>query len=80
MADITALFFSYAADRMSGRTRRFQIGNGVTIEEFFHQELAEALHEPIAAFLFSVNAEWASIDQVLQDGDELAVIPPVSGG
>ncbi len=80
MAKITALFFSYAADRMSGRRRQFDIGDGATIEELFDQALAPTLREPIGAFMFSVNADWADRKTVLHDGDELAVIPPVSGG
>lgn len=80
MAEITTLFFSYAADRMSGRSRQFQVEEGLTIEGLFNQQLAPALKEPIGAFLFSVNAEWADKRRVLHDGDELAVIPPVSGG
>jgi molybdopterin converting factor subunit 1 len=32
--------------------------------------------EPVVA----VNQEYASIEQVLEDGDELALIPPVAGG
>lgn len=31
-------------------------------------------------FATAVNAEYVDQDLVLQDGDELALIPPVSGG
>ncbi len=28
----------------------------------------------------AVNQEYASVDSVVQDGDEVALLPPVSGG
>jgi len=80
MAEITTLFFSYAADRMSTRRRQFSVAPGTTIAAFYRQHLAEPLSEPIDTFLFSVNRQWADRERVLADGDELAVIPPVSGG
>ncbi len=33
-----------------------------------------------AATLWAVNQEYAPADSVLHDGDEVAIIPPVSGG
>ena len=30
--------------------------------------------------LLAVNAEYASADRPLADGDEIAIIPPVAGG
>jgi MoaE-MoaD fusion protein len=30
--------------------------------------------------LLAVNAEYASADQALAEGDEVAIIPPVAGG
>ena len=33
-----------------------------------------------APVLIAVNSEYASEEAVLQDGDEVAFIPPVSGG
>ena len=32
------------------------------------------------SYLTAVNMEYASIDTELKDGDEVAIIPPVSGG
>jgi molybdopterin converting factor subunit 1 len=29
---------------------------------------------------FAVNGTWTSAERVLEDGDELALLPPVSGG
>jgi MoaE-MoaD fusion protein len=50
-------------------------------------ELMAALgdeHPPVAAYrgrlVISVNAERAPLDRVLRDGDEVALLPPVSGG
>ena len=39
-----------------------------------------ALARYLAASMVMVNQEYAARDQVLQDGDEVALIPPVSGG
>lgn len=51
------------------------------IEAFTH--LAE-LHPAIAVYLprvsAAVNREYVRSDHILADGDELALIPPVSGG
>ena len=32
------------------------------------------------SFAFAVNASYAPADRPLEDGDEVALIPPVSGG
>ncbi len=80
MRDITVLFFSYAADRMNGRSRRYAVADGTTVETLFNEKLAPVLGDAIGQFRFSVNAAWADPSRVLADGDEVAVIPPVSGG
>ena len=41
---------------------------------------ALALGEEPTGLLYAVNKEYAARDQVLADGDEVALIPPVSGG
>jgi molybdopterin converting factor subunit 1 len=45
---------------------------------------AIAMEKPLKDFLsrvaYAVNRSYVSADTVLNDGDELALIPPVSGG
>ncbi|MEO6968186.1 MAG: molybdopterin converting factor subunit 1 [Rhodanobacteraceae bacterium] len=38
------------------------------------------LTQPIAQLRIAVNGGFASLDHVLADGDEVAFLPPVSGG
>ena len=34
----------------------------------------------LAAFMIAVNGEYAKPDMIVKPGDEVAIIPPVSGG
>jgi molybdopterin converting factor small subunit len=36
--------------------------------------------ELMRSIAVAVNRDYARLDQVLQDGDEVALLPPVSGG
>lgn len=55
---------------------------GERLDEFLKSFLAEyprlAAHRD--TMLLAVNHEFASADAVLHDGDEVALLPPVSGG
>jgi molybdopterin converting factor small subunit len=78
--EITVLFFSFAADRMNCRERQYPLEKPCSVAEFFDRHLRDSLRDPLPAWLFSVNQEWAPPDYVLHSGDEVAVVPPVSGG
>jgi molybdopterin converting factor small subunit len=72
----------FAAARAAAGTAREQI-RGRTLADVLHD--ANARHgEQFAAIAANsrvwVNGEPASPERVLQDGDEIAVLPPVSGG
>ena len=58
------------------------VAEGTTAGELFDQLAAEQprLAPMKAATLLMVNQEYVPADHALADGDELALIPPVSGG
>ncbi|MBX5467886.1 MAG: MoaD/ThiS family protein [Firmicutes bacterium] len=77
---VSVVFFAFARDRMNARTRTYDLAPGSTVADLYRQHLAEPLRAPLEQWMFSVNREWARPDRVLAEGDEVAVIPPVSGG
>lgn len=77
---IRVLFFSFAADRMKNRVKDYRVDAGTTLRAFFDREIASTAEAHFDDWMYSVNADWAEGDTILHDGDEVAVIPPVSGG
>ena len=43
-------------------------------------EKLPSLRDVLGRVAFAVNREYVKPDAILKDGDELALIPPVSGG
>ncbi len=76
------LLFGAAADRAGTRETELPVDEGVTLAEIWSQ-LAE-MHPGLApmrdTLAFAVNGEYASGDAGVSPGDEVAVLPPVSGG
>ena len=56
--------------------------DGATVDEAFDRMVEEfpALAAMKSSLKFAVNQEFVEMNQRLSDGDEMAVIPPVSGG
>ncbi len=71
-----ASFSRYQPDGAGGRwARRFDVPDGTTVGELIGRlGLPEG---PRAVF---VNGRHAADDRVLDDGDRLAVFPPIAGG
>ena len=59
-----------------------ELAAGSTAEDAWHRLAGDfpALAPRRASLAVSVNRRYAHFDAVLQDGDELVFIPPVSGG
>lgn len=80
--DVTVRFFAGHRDIVGASERRVALAPGATVGSLWDQLVAE--HPRLAGFrgrlLFAVNQAFATPDTVLQPGDEVAFIPPVSGG
>ncbi len=68
---------------LAGREREvLQVAEGARLSDLYAelQQRLPKLHEFRSAIALSVNYEYADGSAVLQDNDEVALIPPVSGG
>jgi molybdopterin synthase catalytic subunit len=75
-------FFAIVRDRAGTGEATIELRDGATISDA--ASALTARFPAIADFLgraaYAVNQAYAAKDTILKDGDELAVIPPVSGG
>ena len=76
------LLFGAAADRAGTRQTELSVGDGTTLRDLWpalvdrHPGLAP-MRDTLA---FAVNGEYARMEDRVSSGDEVAVLPPVSGG
>jgi molybdopterin converting factor subunit 1 len=79
---IKVLFFGAAADRAGTRETELEVEDGATLAEIWpllagrHPDLGP-MRDTLA---FAVNGEYARGEDAVSPGDEVAVLPPVSGG
>jgi sulfur-carrier protein len=73
------LFFAHLRDAVGEAFLRIDVA-GKTVGDL-KAELAANYDLPkLDTVMTAVNEEFAQDDEVIQDGDEIAFIPPVSGG
>jgi len=82
MPTITVRLFARLAELAGTRETTVDIGEGLTAGDVY--ALLARQHPAIAGFgsglMYARNQEYVSADTPLAPGDELALIPPVSGG
>ncbi len=81
MPTITIKFYGPACDVAGSPSISMEIREGQTVEQVTHDlgERYPALRDARGVRL-AVNRAYVPMDYALSDGDEVAVIPPVSGG
>jgi molybdopterin converting factor subunit 1 len=69
--------FAGLRERAGTGARTLDLADGATLGDVWP---ALGLGDEPAGLLYAVNKRYADEDAVLADGDEVALIPPVSGG
>ena len=79
---VRVLFFAFLRERLHRTGENRTLEEGATVGDLWdvlcHDH--EPLQELYSSISFAVNQEYVSRDHPLCDGDEVALIPPVSGG
>lgn len=72
------LFFAHLRDAVGQDSVEIE-GNGLTVADL-KQQMAEKYDLKVDSVMVSINEEFAAADDIIQNGDVIAFIPPVSGG
>ncbi len=75
--DVSVRLFAGLRERAGTGSRTVRLADGATVGDVW---AALELGDEPAGLLYAVNKEYAAAGQPLADGDEVALIPPVSGG
>jgi molybdopterin converting factor subunit 1 len=82
MSEVTVLLFGAAADLAGARQVRVLVNGGTTLGELWTilMDQYPGLAPMRDTLAFAINGEYARIEDAVSAGDEVAVLPPVSGG
>jgi molybdopterin converting factor subunit 1 len=75
------LAFGIVKDIFSGPSAEIEAGHAASVTKL--KRLLEERYPGLAklgSYMIAVNNEYASDAQMISEGDEVAIIPPVSGG
>jgi molybdopterin converting factor subunit 1 len=75
--EVTVRLFAMLRERAGAGRVTLELPDGARVEDALHELGGLAEGVPL---VMAVNREYAPADRVLDAGDELALIPPVSGG
>jgi len=77
---VRVLCFGVLKDWLGAETAPVELPEGATVAALLEQLAAREPAPVLRGIAVSVNAEYATGAHVLRDGDEVGLLPPVSGG
>ncbi len=79
---VTVKFFAATRDAVGMARETRDVPKGTTADQLLDilKQDHPALDEPSKQIIVAVNKETGKGDRPLKDGDEVALLPPVSGG
>jgi len=82
---VKVISFGILKDWLGSGTALVELEDGATVADLMRSLTADPQHGgrlelQLAGIAVGVNAEYAAAGRVLRDGDEVALLPPVSGG
>jgi molybdopterin converting factor subunit 1 len=80
--EVTTRYFAIVRERAGRSSERLCVEEGAGLEQLW-QRVVDAhvgLRELRSAMRFAVNGAYAGADTILHEGDEVAFLPPMSGG
>jgi len=78
---VNILAFGIAKEIFDGSSINFELTDKSAVSDL-KQSLEEKFPrlKQLSSFKIAVNNQFASLDEIISETDEIAVIPPVSGG
>jgi molybdopterin synthase catalytic subunit len=79
---IGVLFFGVLKDVIGRSGETVDLPEGARVREvlFYYARAAPRFEAMVPSLAISVNQEYSGVDRALRDGDEVGLLPPVSGG
>jgi len=79
---IRVLFFGVLKDLLGLSVETIDLSEGAPVRDvlFYYARRAPAFDVMMSSLAISVNQEYSAADRPLREGDEVGLLPPVSGG
>ncbi len=78
--NIRVLLFASYAEALGADALQVELPGAVRVRDVLAEVQRRITRQVPPAPMMALNAEYAELDQLVAEGDEVAIIPPVAGG